>query len=198
MDLDEIISRIERIRHAIRFDERDGELGYTKFLKQNDGTWIWVTDETELALKIQTIISEIAALKDPLIKFINKKGEDGNTSTYNFIGRTFELQLLLDLNNFFKHGPPSKRPWTNLEPKLVDLSAAGGFQCRSVPKGSPTRRISMNLKNGKVIKEGPGIKTIINGIIIGKDKQFICSLDQLIDNSVSAIEHFGKENGILK
>jgi len=197
MDYSDISARIDRINRVIHFDARDGELVYTRFAKVSPIKWTLTTDQAELLVRLQAIISEMAALKDNLINFLDGRNEDGRSLVNAFIDKTQALQLIIDLNNHYKHGPyPLKHEKSGQQPRLEKLSASGGFQAQSVPRGSAERKVTMNLITGKVTKEGLGIKTVITGMVVGANNQFICSLNDLIEGAMSAIENFVKNTGI--
>lgn len=184
MHYNDINNRIERIYNSIQIKKEDGISEYLKFEHR---TGHFVSNENELLIKILLIISNLSNLKDHLKNVIEQKG--GNKQIIeDEIKNNLHLQLIIDINNAEKHGYPVTRKRSHLDPKIVNLSSS------LILVGDRNSLITIH-KDGKIGKQGD-IPTKINADIFDKDDNKICSLDELVRQSVTAWERVINDNGI--
>lgn len=132
MDYNDINLRLKRLYLSIDQQYEDNFLDHMQIRTENkeDGQFKLVLDfnannnESETTNKINSIVSNLANLKDHLINKLELKG--GNAQDIeNEINLSLPLQLILDLNNQEKHGYPlSKIRRSMKDPKIIDIKKA--------------------------------------------------------------------------
>lgn len=191
MDFNDIKSRLERLYASInaRFDENIG-----KHINITNGTkdgrkFVRLTfdKDSEGSLnKILLIIHNLANLKDHLKKVLSSKG--GNKEDIeNEINDSLSLQLIIDLSNAEKHGYPTNRRRSQLDPQIRRIRHS------MAAKGKTA--FSITFPSGEYKAEGD-CKIVIDADIVNEKEELIMGLDQLINSGLLKWEELIKKYDI--
>ena len=188
MDYDDIDSRLKRLHLSVNQRFETNVFEHTQSKQTNDGKLFTVTisfdakhDENETINRINTIISNLANLKDHLKTKLKQQGGD-ESDIENEINQSLPLQLVLDLHNQEKHGYPlTKIRRSQKDPKIINVS-----------KGISSRP---GMRATKFIRDratGAGhtdnMAVVITGEVVDGQGNLLYGLNDLIDKALSAWE----------
>ena len=188
MDYDDINSRLKRLYLSLgqRFETNIFEHEQSKVAR--DGNKVTVTisfdgkhDVDETRNRINTIISNLANLKDHLKTKLKQKG--GNPQEIeNEINQSLPLQLVLDLNNQEKHGYPLKETKrSKKDPKIINVSKG----ISSIPGMNATRFIRDSITGAG---HTDNMAVVITGEVVDGQGNLLYSFNDLINRSSDAWE----------
>lgn len=188
MDYNDTNSRLERLYLSInqKFEDDVFEHIQTRQITEGNQVTISVTfdakhNENETINRINTIVSNLANLKDHLKVKLSKKREDPQ-KIEDEINNSIELQLILDLNNQEKHGYPlTKTRRSNKDPKITNISKA----ISPKPNVKPTAFIR-NPVTGAGYTNNMAI--VITADVVDNQGNLLYDLSNLIDKSLSIWE----------
>ena len=199
MDLNDISLRIKLIYQAIGESiKTDLREGLTLTVTQDDYKYLmWSAAQREDAeLKILTIIDHIGALKDPL------RNKFGKNQAENIINNCFELQLITDICNSYKHSYPANSNRSGKYPKFKNVKTKLRLLPGSSIETSHELKIipNENLPGGyekKYILSYPKInkgQLILDADIVDVNDDFIMSFQDMITEGIKQWERFIQAN----
>ena len=188
MDYDDINSRLRRLYLSLgqRFEANIFEHEQSK--ETRDGNKVTVTisfdgkhDVDETRNRINTIISNLANLKDHLKTKLKQKGGDPQ-EIENEINQSLPLQLVLDLNNQEKHGYPLKeKRRSKKDPKIINVSKG----ISSIPGMNAPRFIRDPITGAG---HTDNMAVVITGEVVDGQGNLLYSFNDLINRSSDAWE----------
>lgn len=194
MDFNDLTRRINRVYISI------GELTLPDY--QRNISWDPDPDEFDISfvlendprdeVRVTNVIGAIADLKDNLKKKMTHLGLD-NRLVEQEIDGSMELQLITDLDNATKHGYPLTRPErSQRSPTIGDVTSSV-----VIALNGPGGGISFDLETRESIISGgaDGSVEIVADIIDGS-KQFICTLDDMVNVAMDKWESFIRLHGL--
>lgn len=198
MDIDDINNRMERVYLSIgqRFD-KNIEQHIKIEHKRNGKHWqaeisFGGDNKAELLNQIFNIISHIAKLKDHLKNLYISKGGDGRV-VEDEVELSEDLKLVLDLDNKEKHGK-LKKHHSGKDPYLDEIDRA----LSAIP-GKQSEKVSFSIDpfSGQYCTEGP-VAIVITAQVKSNNGTRVCSLDELINNSMGKWEEIIKKYNITE
>jgi hypothetical protein len=171
MEAPKLIGKIQRLRAAVgAAEDRDLSKFKAKWEPVGDGFALRQDmtggmTEPEMQNVAAQIISSIADLKDHLRMWPTANGHDPDEVDATVKGCK-ELALVIDLNNFDKHGSHGRGTWSGEEPELRDVRRM--MIVKSVP-GNKTIGFRPVAGGGMEPFGGDGGKVTIDGDVVLKD-----------------------------
>jgi len=195
----ELISRLRRIYAAIAEGTDTDISRLSATVQQNDRiTFVWqdfregLSDE-QLRNLAFSLAYNVFSLRDHLKNWAKAHcGSDQRVK--DFFKESRPLRIIADLSNADKHGYPLDRPWTDLGPKLGEVTrplqltakpGAGWFALTVGPDGRP-----------KTIGEGEA-KIVLSADVLDKDDNRIGDLVKIAEEAVADWEKLLAELGIV-
>lgn len=190
--MDDIHQRIGRIYSAIEVaQESDPQKLRGKFVQTEKFFGMFhdfrggLSDE-ELSNQAYSVIHNIANLKDNLKRWASKNGQSKDRVD-QVIANCFELQVMIDLSNYDKHGPPRKgESRSGRCPRLVSINRV--MQLQTQPKAGSV--IAMTIGADGLPKfMGDGIaKAVVTGDVVDDSNAIIGELHEMTLKAVTALE----------
>ena len=186
MDFNNINIRIERVYSAVnaRFDKDIKKRISLQKIETTDFVEVKMsineTSEADTINKVMTIIENLAKLKDHIKNEISRKNGD-NQIIENEIDQSNELQILIDLYNFDKHGYPLRRERSNKSPQIINIKSVLQQSLQAGTKSNSYVGFSMDM-NGQIQTHGNGEHHVtIVADIVDKKGDHLYSIDEFID-----------------
>lgn len=178
MNTEELLERIRRIYYSIKAVE-ETDPNKLKATVVTTGKCIGVFQDfrggltdAELSNSAQTLIYNIAHLKNYLIQWAKDNGHD-ETKVDQTVGNSLDLQIIIDLSNRDKHvGPRRDGGESKKRPHLVDINRV------------------MQLKDGTA-------KAIITGDVVDNKNNRIGDLHKIATKAVEAWEQLVADFGLF-
>ena len=193
MDFNDIASRLERIYSSIQA-RADDNIGRHINAKHSVTNKAFVFDvsfdkekEADKLNRVMIIVHNLANLKDHLKNWIRINGGDEDI-VKNEINLDKYLQTVIDLANAEKHGYPTNSNRSKLNPKIVNVESVLQITADSECNSSS---FTFGL-DGTFVSHGKNTVVIIADIVDGNNNK-ICSLDELIENSIRKWEEIIKK-----
>ncbi len=144
----------------------------------------------QLRSDVNAIISDLASLRDIIKVNLRAKGLSPRIME-DAINASFHLQLIVDLNNEYKHGHPLRDGYrSGVEPIVGPL-----VEGLKVPPGETVDMV-VEYASGRV-EIDKDFEVVITGDITTRDGRRLCTLDELFDTALTEYEGIMKENGLL-
>ena len=196
MNYNDIQSRLKIIYASIdqQYSYGDDALD-TTCTKVDDGADGWKltisfydpVEEPKVLNQINSIISNLANIKDCLKQKLKERGEDPK-AIESEIDNSTELQLILDLANQEKHGYPlTKTRRSQKDPLIKNIS-------RSLRPSNKPDNIRVERSDGAAILNA---MTSITADIADSNGNLLCQLDDLVENALNNWEQIIKKYNII-
>jgi len=131
-------------------------------------------EEPKVINQINSIISNLANIKDCLKQKLEKRG-DSSQAIENEINNSLCLQIIVDLANQEKHGYPLKRRRSQKDPLIKNVSRA------LMPSNKPDN-IRYERSDGSAVMN---VMTSITAEIVDSEGNLLCRLDDLVEKSIN-------------
>ena len=142
----------------------------------------------EMQREVYALISELASLKDILKIQMNSKGLDQEL-VEKAIDSSFNTQLLIDINNEYKHGSPIRHYRSGKRPKLINISE--GLE---VPPGE---QFSLDVEYfSGMVKLNKNLSAKIVADVVDGDGTKFCTLDEIVKGTVALYRQFISQQGL--
>jgi len=139
-------------------------------------------DESKVLNQINNIISNLANIKDCLKRKLEDRGDNPQTIESE-IDNSTDLQIIIDLANQEKHGYPlTKTRRSQKDPLIKNIG-------RSLRPSNKPDNIRVERSDGAAIQN---VMTSITADITDSNGNFLCRLDDLVENALNDWE------GIIK
>ncbi len=187
MDYNDINLRLKRLYQSLEQRFETDVFGSTQTKHTKEGKTFSVTisfdakyDEHETFNRINTIISNLANLKDHLRARLKAQGGDPKRIE-DEINESPPLQLVLDLSNQEKHGYPLKTRRSKKDPKIINVSKGISAKPGVRATGIITDPITGASHSNNMV-------VVITAEVVDGQGKYICSLNDLVDRSLAAWE----------
>lgn len=144
-------------------------------------------DEPKVLNQINSVIANLANIKDCLKQKLEKRGDDPKIIE-NEIDNSIDLQLILDLSNQEKHGYPlTKTRRSKKDPLIKNIS-------RSIGPSNKPDNIKVERSDGAAVLN---VMAFITAEITDSGGNLLCRLDDLIENALTKWENVIKKYNII-
>ena len=188
----EILQRIQRINaafgHACRTDLKRFP---AKILRSQKGTLMMQdfsggASDAELANVLQSVIHNLASFCDYLRNWAEPRGIS-RTSIYNYLSRSPDFCIIMDLYNRDKHGPPNgRRGWSRRSPELG--RARGVLQMKTQPKKGSTVCMTAGLRGEPIISGDGSAHVVVTAEVLDKNGNGIGDVDKYVRGALRFCE----------
>ena len=209
-DIDSRLRRLYKAVDSVFIKDHTDQVSFSNQEKVNTSEEVikvnfGPTDPDEVLLRIETIISMLARMKDSLKNSLKQKGLNPQLAE-DVINNSFPLQLIIDLDNQFKHTYPLKQTnRSKKNPLIVNVQSfikmPGAISeeemadkiYNDMQNGTSTAgaRINFDLKTGEhTYQHNENTTLIISADIVDEHQNFILFLDDLVNDSLLVWEMF--------
>ena len=191
MDYNSVKSRLERVYSSINKQFENDISKHVDIVETDEIISISFNNDNDTAgtlNSINTIIHNLANLKDNLKNILDEKGLKGQFIE-DEINNSIYLQLVVDLSNQEKHGYPLKRiRRSKKDPLIKNIN-------RHLSMSGNDSSVIIDQRTNQIKSTGDS-KIVITANITDSKGRILFKLDELVDNSINKWEEIIKKYNI--
>ena len=135
---------------------------------------------------MQSILFNLGSFNDHLKAWAEKRGFSSE-SVYNYLRRSFDVCVIMDLYNREKHVSLDRPGWSGRKPSLGRVRSV--LQMRTKPKKNSTVVVTMGV-NGQPVAGGDGTaEVVVTAEVKDKNGNGMGDVDKYIRNTINYFEN---------